>query len=1305
MVQLNVVQARKLLQDFTFGDLFIEELGWARPAGGQERSWTVGERTFSSRPVAELAGVVALELTADDGKLPERRTCLALHRQVAEVHHEHLLIFVDAKRSESLWTWVKREGEKLHLRDHYYNQGQPGDLFLSKLAGLVVDLSDFERAGGASVVDVAQRLQKALDVRRVTKQFYDDFSKLHTRFLTQITGIESEHDRRWYASVLLNRLMFIYFLQKKQFLDRRNVFYLSRRLEANRVRGADNYFRGFLQPLFFEGFAKPAKHRAAAVRELVGEIPYLDGGLFLEHRIEQENPDLNLPDAAFAEVFELFERYSWSLNDTPGGQDDEINPDVLGYIFEKYINQKEFGAYYTRPEITDYLCRQTIDRLILERANATVRRRPFESLEELLARLDGDLCRTLLQDILPKLRVLDPACGSGAFLVAALRALLDVYAAAIGRIKFLTDRNLRRWLDQTEAQHQSLLYSIKKRIITDNLFGVDLMEEATEITKLRLFLTLVSSAGSVEELEPLPNVDFNILPGNSLIGLLHVTEEEWDRRQRQANLFRRTLPKVLDDKNRLIDQYRGASGYQEHLRELRDQVEEERREALLTLNDILFQEWKDLGIKYEQATWEAAKKRGGKPARRPLTFKDIAAQAPFHWGYEFDRALRDGGFDVILTNPPWEVWKPQAKEFFAEHSNLVTKNKMTIKDFEKEQTKLLRNSEVREAWLEYQSRFPHVSRYFRNSSQYANQISIVNGKRAGTDINLYKLFLERCFRLLRAGGRCGILLPPGIYSDLGAKQLRELLFSESEIGVLFSLSNERFLFEGVHHSFRICLLAFEKGEKTDAFEVAFRINPREAIAAEQLESFFHDRTAHISLSVDLIRKFSPDSFSLPEFKSESDIRIAEKMFSAPLLGKDSTGAWSFSLVREFDMTNDSHLFETKPGPDRLPLFEGKMIHQFESRRAEPKYWIDHDRARQALLGRKEDRGQELEYQDYRLGFRDIARSTDGRTMIMTMLPRRVFCNHTLPTLLVEHAVGLYCCSVFNSFVLDYLVRQRVTTHLTFFILYQIPVPRPSSEDVAFRSLRDLAARLICTSKEFARLWEDVVGTTWSPSVSAVDPQERAALRAEIDGRVAHLYGLTEEEFAHVLSTFPVVSQEVKDDALEAYRRLMPKPGDPEILVLLAAGESDRLEFKSTVRWDVREQRKNPELERVAVRTVAGFLNAGGGTLLLGVADDGTVPGLAADYQTLGKKNRDGYELFLHDLLLRELGGKDLARCLRLTFHDHAGADVCRIQISPSPRAVYLKEGQDEAFYVRTGNSTRRLSTREAVEYVRSHWKS
>ncbi|HWM91354.1 MAG TPA: RNA-binding domain-containing protein [Thermoanaerobaculia bacterium] len=1305
MAKLNIQRTREILQEFDFRRLFVDELGWSQVPDPKPRRWSVKGQELTGREIAHLGGVAVLELTAEDDVIPEAKARLNVHREVAKVHHEHVLIFVDRVRTQSVLSWAKREGSKLAPRSHSFFKGQPGDLFLSKLSALVVDIADLDARGDVAVVQVASRLREALDVEQVTRRFYNEFQEQHELFLERIEGIESERDRRWYASVLLNRLMFVYFLQKKGFLDGGDQSYLRRKLDASRKKGPDLYYR-FLKLLFFEGFARPAAERSPEARRLLGEICYLDGGLFLEHRIETAHPDLRIPDAAFAGILDLFERYSWNLNDTPGGQDDEINPDVLGYIFEKYINQKEFGAYYTRPEITRYLCEKTIYALILDRVNeeAAAGDRRFESIEELLLRLDARLCRKLFKEVLPSLSILDPACGSGAFLVAALKTLLDVYSAVVGRIEFVNDRGLRAELKKAKEEHPSLQYWVKKRIVTDNLFGVDIMEEATEIAKLRLFLTLVASATSVEELEPLPNIDFNILSGNSLIGLLHVEDEEFERRQAggQMSLLRRTFRQVLHEKNRLIEAYRHFSGSTSRLGEVRDEIDREKGEAIATLNEILLAEFKD--IRFEQATWDRKNNEPGKPMRRPVSFKDVADLRPLHWGYEFDEILgKAGGFDVILTNPPWEVLKPQAKEFFAEHSDIVMTNKMTIKEFIKEQAKLLRNRDVREAWLAYLSRFPHVSRYFRTSPQYGHQISIVEGRKAGTDVNLYKLFLERCFRLLKPGGRCGILVPTSFYSDLGSKGLREMLFSQARVDVLFGLSNERFLFEGVDHRFRICLLVFEREGMTESFSAAFRMQPREAVSAERLESFLDSPSEHLELNWELIKTLSPDSYSVIEFKTVMDVRIAEKLAGFPLLGEVNMDTRRLELASEFHMTNDSYLFSTFPGPTKLPLYEGKMIHQFECTLAEPRYWIEVAEGRKALLGKKEDAGQRLGYENYRLAFRRIGRDTDTRTMIATVLPRNVFASESLDvasTLEPTEMLGLV--GILNSFTLDHSLRLRIAANISMFFVYQLPVPLlvgPKAEAIIQR-----AVKLICVDEDFADLWQEVMGSPWTPDVAATDSVERARLRAELDGFVAHLYGLSDPDFSYILTTFPVVSQAVKDAALAAYRALAPRPGDPEILSLIEQGESAELEFKSTARWDLREGKKNSDLEAVIRLTVAGFLNADGGTLLIGVADDGSIIGLEPDYETFRKPNRDGYALFLTELLLGALG-KDIATSIRTTFHEVDGKDVCRITVAAGPRPVFLKEGNDEVFYLRAGNSTRRLSTREAVQYCKTRWSS
>lgn len=660
---IDFTRTREYLKNFDFHRLFVEELGWSQPSTNASIEMEIDSTSLTRRQISQLAGVAVFEITPHTAVIPDAKTRAAIHKEISAIYHENLLIFVDKSRTQSVWYWVKREGSKKYPRDHFYIKGQPGDLFLGKLSGIVFELGEFDESGNVSVLEVANRLRAALDVERVTKRFYGEFQDMRVTFLELIKGFSNEVQRRWYASVLLNRLMFIYFLQRKGFLDEGDLNYLQSKLAFSKQKGSNLFYSGFLKLLFFEGFAKPEEKRSSEANKVLGQIKYLNGGLFLPHKVEQENAHISIPDKAFENLFSLFQRYSWNLNDTPGGQDNEISPDILGYIFEKYINQKSFGAYYTRPEITEYLSERTIHRLILDAINTPqierqhplkgVQQRDYQSIAELLINLDAGMCRELLFTVLPNLSLLDPACGSGAFLVAAMKALINVYAAVIGKIKFLADSNLTDWLTRIEREHKSLSYFIKKTIISDNLYGVDIMDEGAEIARLRLFLALVASAETADQLEPLPNIDFNILAGNSLIGLMRVDDADFEKRTAQGHFFQHSYPEILAEKNRLIDLYRHSTSYAQDLTTLRNDIQQKKDEALETLNDILLSEFRTLGIKHEQATWDQKNGEEGKSEKRTLTAADIQRLQPFHWGYEFDKVLNDrGGFDAIITNPP-----------------------------------------------------------------------------------------------------------------------------------------------------------------------------------------------------------------------------------------------------------------------------------------------------------------------------------------------------------------------------------------------------------------------------------------------------------------------------------------------------------------------------------------------------------------------------------------------------------------------------------------------------------------------------
>ena len=1202
MAQLDFPAFEKHLAAFDFVHLFIDVLGWNQAS--TEAGWSqdaAGETHFTRRTVAELGGVVAIQVVTDDG-WPDEQQRMRVWKHIASSHAENLLIFTDKQTgaSQSQWYWVKRDKHpdtgkpRLTSRRHEYFKGQPVDLFASKLQAMVVELSELDASGRLPVLEAARRIAAALDVEKTTKKFFKAYQDQHLALLEHIQGINNERDKRWYASVLLNRLMFVWFLQKKGFLHDQNgsqrFDYLREKLQISEQRGANRFYGEFLAALFFEAFAKPEADRSPAAKALTGQIPYLNGGLFLPHKLELDadhalrlGKTLHVADVAFRGIFDLFASFTWHLDDTPGGSADEINPDVLGYIFEKYINQKAFGAYYTRPEITSYLADRSIHKLILERVfepampELGMKEVKFATVPDLLARMDADTAIKLVDKVLPSITILDPAVGSGAFLVAALKSLVNVYSAVVGRAKMGETAKLQKWLQNIENDHPSVGYYIKRRIVTDNLHGVDIMEEACEIAKLRLFLAMVASVRKVEDLEPLPNIDFNILPGNSLVGLMRVDAQRFDSKNSsmtQMSLFAetqaRSFAQLLAEKNRKLDVYRHTAaqlGRGVNLRELRDDIDIEMRDANAVMNEMLRDEFEKHGVKFEQATWDAGKKALGKPKKRLVERADIDAQTPFHWGYVFDDIVQKrGGFDIILANPPWEVFKPQAKEFFAEYSGVVTKNKMTIKEFEKEQGKLLQNAEVRAAWLAYENRFPHLSQWFRTAPEFKHQSAVVGGKKTGSDVNLYKLFVERSFHLLRAGGHCGIVIPSGIYTDLGAKGLRDLLFGQTQIEGLFCFENRKTIFEGVDSRFKFVVLTFEKASAA-RLQLAGERNasapPDDLLAAQAVESQggaagttrfpaafmrrdveelarFPDEGA-LWLEVELIKRLSPDSHSVMEFKSALDVQWMSKAAQWPTLDSSKSRFNKIRFTRETDPTAKPDLFSEESGKNLLPLIDGRNIHQFTHLfSVEHRFWATEE-SYQKYLGVSPLQDKLADYRVYRLGFRKIARNTDERTMIATVIPPS-FVSESFQTLkvvggdgslLVSYVDQLYLGAVFNSFVFDALIRLKVTANMNFYLVYGTQVPDILDSDMRFKSIVKRAARLICTTPEFDDLAKSV-GLKGHRD-GATDTAERAKLRAELDGLVAHLYGLSEEEFTHILGTFPLVAEPAKVAALNAWR--------------------------------------------------------------------------------------------------------------------------------------------------------------------------
>jgi hypothetical protein len=354
-------EIRRYLKAFDFRKLFLECLGWDRHQA-RPLEVPVGGASYTLEAVAHKRGMVAFVCRPGPGGVPaDDAARRRVEKEAFRAAAQHIVIFVDPDQTTQVWQWVRREpGRPVAFRRHTFHKGQPGDSLIQKLRQITFTLAEEERV---TLPDATGRVRAAFDVDRVTRRFYDRFKDEHARFLRFITGIAKAADREWYASVMLNRLMFVWFIQKKGFLDGDDHYLRNRLRLVRQQRGKGQFhtfYRHFLRRLFHEGLGQPAARRKADLDALLGKVPYLDGGIFDVHELEAAYDTLDIPDEAFERLFDFFDDYQWHLDERPLRDDREINPDVLGYIFEKYVNQKQMGAYYTKEDVTEYIARNTV---------------------------------------------------------------------------------------------------------------------------------------------------------------------------------------------------------------------------------------------------------------------------------------------------------------------------------------------------------------------------------------------------------------------------------------------------------------------------------------------------------------------------------------------------------------------------------------------------------------------------------------------------------------------------------------------------------------------------------------------------------------------------------------------------------------------------------------------------------------------------------------------------------------------------------------------------------------------------------
>ena len=916
---------------------------------------------------------------------------------------------------------------------------------------------------------------------------------------------------------------------------------------------------------------------------------------------------VNYRDMSVQQLGSIYER----LLEREPVRDDDSNISIRPNPYAR----KDSGSFYTSQELVDLIVERTLKPLAEERLQAfedkaaelKSERRSKQERREELEQLDP-------AEAVLDLKVLDPAMGSGHFLVTAVDFLSDYIAELIERVPEIPEwldgeyasplvgrvaairEDIRKradesnWvLDEAQLTDQAI---IRRMVLKRCIYGVDKNRLTVELAKVSLWLHSFTVGA------PLSFLDHHLRGGDSLVGLR--VRDATDELNRLGGMFASSAiasAETATDGMQLIEEMSDADIAEvQESAELFDGVEETTADLRGLLDFLCGWRWLTAGIKKKerdefegplvttlgQHTATAYELLAQGPAEDISDFAKLWHEATsianredfLHWEVAFpgvwhrwQESRPQGGFDAVIGNPPWDQIEQPEVEWFAtrdEEIALATtgaRRKALIKKKKEAGDKLV---------LEYETvrnQATAMREFIRSSDEYP----LLSGGR----INLYSLFVERAMSLIKPDGFIGLLTPSGIYADKTAARFFKSVSTSGRVGGLLDFENRRLgidlppFFPDVDSRFKFCALIFGGEERRfDQTECAFFLHDTKTI---------HDENRCFPLTPEDFSRVNPNTGTAPVFRTRQDAEITRRIYERhPVLvdrsGGEECKVWPVRFMQGlFNMTSDSHLFRTaaqieaegfypvegnrwKRGEELyLPLYQGRMIHQFDHRansvrfnpqsthnpylseevteeqHADPdflpqtQYWVPVSNVESVIpqtLG-------------WALGFRDIARPTDVRTMIASVIPQ-VGCGHTLPILIPYSdgldALGVACLTAnLNSFGLDYVSRQKVQgTHLTWYTVEQLPVIASTDYDRSFGAttardlVRDHVLRLTYTAHDMAPFARDL-GYDGEPFLW--DEEERRHLRARLDALYFHLYGLSRDDAEYVLDTFPIVRRE------------------------------------------------------------------------------------------------------------------------------------------------------------------------------------
>ncbi|EAK2890951.1 class I SAM-dependent DNA methyltransferase, partial [Campylobacter jejuni] len=742
-----------------------------------------------------------------------------------------------------------------------------------------------------------------------------------------------------------------------------------------------------------------------------------------------------------------------------------------------------------------------------------------------------------------KFKILDNACGSGHFLVGVLNAITHIVLSDFDHFTNLKElyeeekENILNYIKDFVQDYEVDESDILKRLLLKRIiYGVDLNPFSIELTKLSLWIDSFIFG------TPLSFIEHHIKCGNALINS-NLSDFKDLIKQNSSNLFTNSITQefeILQEVFEKLDNLKDTN--EEQIKQSKQIYQNEITPKLNKLNLYLnYINTLHFVNKEELQILKALSQDDIQNLSQNEQAKNIISKYQkefnfFNYELEFPEITENQvfkGFDIIIGNPPWDKTKFSDSDFFpqykSDYRSLIASKKKEIQD------NLLAKDYIKQNYEKQKA-------YINDLNEYYKKAYPLN--KGSGDGNLFRLFVEKNLSLLKQDGNLAYVLPSALMFEDGSLILRKEILENKTLEYFYSFENNKAIFIDVHRSYKFALMLIKNTQANHTHKIKMMFYKTDINSLKNKDEI-------LTLNLKDIKKLSPTHLALMELKDKQALEILRKSYNA-------FQNLSFDYIdfrRELDMTNDKDLFIEEFREGLLPLYEGKMIHQFDANFSQATYFLEKAKFDERLKSKelyraKKATGKELnpklikyDREFFRLGYRKIASDTNERTLIASLLPKNcggadstysnipkqyVLKDDVICMDIVPYERILFVLALFNSLVVDFIIRNMVQINVSKSYLERIPLPQPSDEEIQNNEIYKTLAKnaLLLQLYNDQNHHFDELKQEFNIKNEEIPKTKKAydILRAKNDLLVKELYGLSDDEFSYMISTFKVLNE-------------------------------------------------------------------------------------------------------------------------------------------------------------------------------------